>query len=320
MKKLVLAISLFLLPINTFAYSDYIYRGGKTIGIEVNSDGIMIVGFYEIDGKYNKGKLQNGDYIIKVNDKEVESVEDLQNIIKENATDNEVDLTIRRDKKEMNVNLELLYSDGIYKTGLYVKDSITGIGTLTYVDPETNIYGALGHEIIDSSSSNIVEIKDGNIFRNYITGIEKSTVGTAGSKNAKYYYSDKYGTINKNTIHGIFGKYKEDTKDLELVEVADNDDVKIGEAKIYTVLDSEKIEEFKININSINDISTTKNITFEITDDKLIKQTGGVVQGMSGSPIIQDNKIVGVVTHVIVDNPITGYGLFITTMLEEGEK
>lgn len=319
MKKLLLAIALFLLPINTFAYSDYIYRGGKTIGIEVNSDGIMIVGFYEIDGKYNKGKLQNGDYIIKVNDIKVNSVEELQGIIKENATDNKVNLTIRRDNTERKVKLDLLYSDGIYKTGLYVKDSITGIGTLTYVDPGTNIYGALGHEIIDSSSNNIVEIKDGNIFKNYIIGIEKSTTGTAGSKNAKYFYEDKYGTINKNTIHGIFGEYKYDTKDLELVKVANNDEIKIGEAKIYTVLESEKIEEFKINITNINDISTTKNITFEITDKSLIKKTGGVVQGMSGSPIIQNNNIIGVVTHVIVDNPITGYGLFITTMLEEGE-
>ena len=320
MKKYILAIFLFLLPLNTFAYSDYIYRGGKTIGIEVKSDGIMIVGFYEVDGKYNKGSLENGDYIIKVEDKAVNTVKELTSIIEENASKEYINLTIKRDKEVMDVKLDLLYSEGIYKTGLYVKDSITGIGTLTYVDPETKIYGALGHEIIDSSTSNIVDIRSGDIFKNYINGIEKSSIGVAGSKNAKYYYDTKYGNIDKNTIHGIFGKYTASTDDLELVKVADNKDIKLGKAIIYTVLEKEKIEEFEINITKINETGKVKNITFEITDEKLIEKTGGVIQGMSGSPIIQNNQIVGVVTHVIVDNPVTGYGLFITTMLEEGEK
>lgn len=320
MKKYILAIFLFLLPLNTLAYSDYIYRGGKTIGIEVKSNGIMIVGFYEVDGKYNKGSLENGDYIIKVEEQNVNTVKELTRIIEENASKEYINLTIKRDKEIMDAKLDLLYSDGIYKTGLYVKDSITGIGTLTYVDPETKIYGALGHEIIDTSTSNIVDIRSGDIFKNYINGIEKSSVGVAGSKNAKYYYDTKYGNIDKNTIHGIFGKYTASTRDLELVKVASKKDIKIGKATIYTVLDKEKIEEYEINITKINETVKLKNITFEITDKKLIEKTGGVIQGMSGSPIIQNNQIIGVVTHVIVDNPVTGYGLFITTMLEEGEK
>ena len=320
MKKYIIAIFLLLMPLNTLAYSDYIYRGGKTIGIEVKSNGIMIVGFYEVDGKYNKGTLENGDYIIKVEEQNVNTVKELTRIIEENASKEYINLTIKRDKEIMDAKLDLLYSDGVYKTGLYVKDSITGIGTLTYVDPETKIYGALGHEIIDTSTSNIVDIRSGDIFKNYINGIEKSSVGVAGSKNAKYYYDTKYGNIDKNTIHGIFGKYTASTSDLELVKVASKKDIKIGKATIYTVLDKEKIEEYEINITKINETGKVKNITFEITDKKLIEKTGGVIQGMSGSPIIQNNQIIGVVTHVIVDNPVTGYGLFITTMLEEGEK
>ena len=320
MKKYILAIFLFLMPLNTLAYSDYIYRGGKTIGIEVKSNGIMVVGFYEVDGRYNKGELENGDYIIKAEGKEVSTVKELTNIIEENSTKDFINLTIRRSSEEKEVKLNLLYSDGIYKTGLYVKDSITGIGTLTYVDPETKIYGALGHEIIDSQTSTIVDIRTGDIFKNYINGIEKSSIGVAGSKNAKYYYDTKYGSIDKNTIHGIFGKYTASTNDLELVKVSSIKDIKIGKATIYTVLNKEEIEEYEINITKINENSKVKNITFEITDKKLIEKTGGVIQGMSGSPILQNNQIIGVVTHVIVDNPVTGYGLFITTMLEEGEK
>lgn len=308
------------MPINVFAYSDYIYLGGNTIGIDLNIDGVLVVGFYKVNGKYNKSDLKVGDYIKSVNNVEVNSLKGLTEEIEKYTKDSKVSLTFTRNGKEFNTTLDLISENGLYKTGLYVKDSITGIGTLTYIDPGTNIYGALGHEVIESNSKNIVEIKDGSIFRNYITSIEKSKVGFAGSKNAKYYYDTIYGSIYKNTNHGIFGEYKNVIQNLELVEVGSKDDVKIGNATVYTVLKGEEVEEFNINITSINETSNTKNITFEIIDDRLIKETGGVVQGMSGSPIMQNNKIIGVVTHVIVDNPASGYGLFITTMLEEGEK
>lgn len=322
MKKLILIISILFMPLNVFAYSNYIYRGGNTLGIEVNCDGVLIVGFYQIDGEYNKGvpKLKVGDYIKKVNGVEVYNLNGLSNEIEKYTNEEYVEITYVRDGKQGVSKLELINDNGIYKTGLYIKDSIIGIGTLTYVDPETMIYGALGHEIIEGNSKNIVEIRDGTVFKNQIVSIDKSKVGYAGSKNAKYFYNTVFGNVYKNTNHGIFGKYNSSTEDLELVKVANKEEVKIGEAYIYTVLEGEKVEQFKINITNINSTSDTKNMTFEIIDEKLINKTGGVVQGMSGSPIIQNEMIVGVVTHVIVDNPITGYGLFITTMLEEGEK
>jgi len=310
------------MPLNVFAYSDYIYRGGNTLGIEVNCDGILIVGFYQIDGEYNKGvpELKVGDYIKKVNGVEVYTLNELSKEIEKYTDNEEVEIVYVRNNKELKTKLFLIKDDGIYKTGLYVKDSIVGIGTLTYIDPKTGIYGALGHEIIESNSRNIVEIRDGSIFRNEIVSINKSSVGSAGSKNAKYFYNTVYGSIFKNTNHGIFGEYNSNTESFELVKVASKADIKIGKAYIYTVLEEEKVEEFEINITKINETSDTKNITFEITDKDLLKRTGGVVQGMSGSPIMQNDMIIGVVTHVIVDNPYTGYGLFITTMLEEGEK
>ena len=319
MKKMVLwMIFTFLLPINVVAYSNYIIPGGETLGIEVKSDGVMIIGFYQINGKYNKGNpsLKAGDYIVSINGKTIESVKELTKNIENNINEN-ILLTIRRNGILKNVKLDLIQDNGLYKTGLYVKDSITGIGTLSYIDPETRIFGALGHEVIESNTSSLIEIREGSIFRNYITGIEKSIRGYAGSKNAKFYYSDKYGKINKNTSTGIFGKYNSNIDNSNLLEIGD---AHIGKAEIKTVLTGEEINNYTINITSINDNNQNKNISFTITDEKLLKKTGGIIQGMSGSPIIQDNKIVGVVTHVVIDNPENGYGIHIKTMLEEGEK
>lgn len=320
MKKIfIVLISAIFMPLEIFAYSKYIIPGGETLGIELKSDGIMVIGFYEINGKTNKSNLLVGDYIKKVNNIPVNTIDELTKEIEKNINGS-VEITYERNNIDKTTNLDLIYDDKVYKTGLYVKDKITGIGTLSYIDPESKIYGALGHEIIESSSKNLVELKTGSIFQNKITSITKSFHGTPGSKTAKFYYENLYGNIVKNTPMGIYGKYTTSLPNKDLIEVGTKDDVKIGKAIIYTVLKNEEIEEFEVEITKINETSKIKNITFEIVDEELLKATGGVVQGMSGSPIIQNNKIIGVVTHVIVDNPKTGYGIFITTMLEEGEK
>ena len=321
MKKILLLL-ICLFPFNVFAYSNYVIPGGETLGIDIKSDGIMIIGFYKVGGKYNKGdnELRSGDYIIKVNDIDVDTVSNLTEEIEKSVNKESVKLTFKRNKKIKNTNLKLIETNGIYKTGLYVKDSVTGIGTLSYIDPETKIFGALGHEIVESNTSSIVEIKSGTIFKNSITSIDKSTNGIPGSKNAKFEYDSIFGDITKNTIAGIYGIYKVGLPDKELMEVAKKEDVEIGPAKIYTVLSNNTINSYDIDITAINEKSKIKNITFEITDKALLEKTGGVVQGMSGSPIIQNNKIIGAVTHVVIDNVTNGYGIFITTMLEEGER
>lgn len=320
MKKFIVFLCLWLIPINVLAYSSEIILGGETIGIDIKSNGVMVIGFYKVDGKYPKSDLQEGDIITKIGDAEVNTIEELTDAIESNLnSDSEVEVTYKRGDKEDVTTLELIKVDGVYKTGLYVKDSITGIGTLTFIDPESNIYGALGHEILESNTSDVVEVKTGTIFRNSITSIDESEDGNPGSKNAKFYYSTTYGDITKNTKYGIYGTYTEEYDKDKLIEVGDASEVKIGEATIYTVLDDEEVEEFTIEITKINETSNIKNITFEITDKKLLEETGGIVQGMSGSPIVQNDKIIGAVTHVITDNVKTGYGLFITTMLEESE-
>ena len=323
MKRLkILLLSLLLIPMNVLAYSDYIIPGGETLGIEINSDGIMVIGFYQIDGKFNKGDpvIKSGDYITEVNGIRVNTVDELTEIVEDNILEGKVEVTIKRNGKEKTSELSLIKDGEVYKTGLYVKDSISGIGTLSYIDPETKVFGALGHEIIEANTNSLVEIRSGIIFRNYITGIEKSASGVPGSKNAKFYYDTVYGKILKNTNVGIYGLYENEMPNKELYEVGNQKKKKIGDASIYTVLDGENINEYSIEITKIDETSDIKNISFVINDPELIDKTGGVVQGMSGSPIVQNDKIIGAVTHVVIDNPVTGYGIFITTMLEEGEK
>lgn len=317
MKKYKILLCLLLFPITIFAYSDKIIPGGDNLGIKINIDGIMIVGFYKVENAKSNKDLMVGDVIRKVNEIEVYSINDFTSAI--SKIDSEVvNLEIKRKNKNIILEYNLYKENGVYKTGLYVKDSMTGIGTLSYIDPETLIYGALGHEVLESNSNEKVEIKTGDIFKSLVTSIEKSSVGSPGGKNAKFFYNSIYGSIIKNTNVGIYGKYTYELPKRDTLEVSKN--ITNGKAYIYTVLKDNNIEQYEINILNIKNNAKTKNIYFEITDKTLLNRTGGVIQGMSGSPIIQNNKIVGAVTHVIVSEPIRGYGIFITTMLEEGEK
>ena len=320
MKKFIvfLCLSLFC-PLSVFAYSNEVILGGTTIGINIESD-VMVIGFYKIGGKYHKSDLVEGDIITKVEDDEIHTINDLSTSLEKYVEQEEITITYLRGNKENTTLLSLYFEDGMYKTGLYVKDGVTGIGTLTFIDPATNTYGALGHEVLESTTSKIVEVRSGSIFENSITSIDSSANGDPGSKNAKFYYNNIYGDIDKNTKYGIYGTYTKEYDDTSLIEVADSSEVKIGPAVIYTVLEDEKVEKFEIEITKINENSEIKNISFEITDQELLDKTGGVVQGMSGSPIVQNDKLIGAVTHVVTDNVTTGYGLFITTMLGESEK
>lgn len=319
--KLILITLLMFYPSIVFAYSSKVIVGGQNIGINIQSNGVLVVGFYQVDGKNVKSNpsIEVGDYIIKVKDTEVNSINELTNAIEKNIEDSKVELTYIRNGKENKSTMELIEQDEIFKTGLYVKDSITGIGTLTYIDPESKIFGALGHEIIEANSNKRIEVKTGTIFNSTITGINKSSDGNPGEKKANFKPSEVYGTIAKNTQYGLFGTYSANLPGNREYDVANKDEIKVGNAKILTVLNGDEIKEYDINITKINEYNKIKNISFEITDNELLEKTGGVVQGMSGSPIIQNDKIIGAVTHVIVDNVRTGYGIFITTMLEEGE-
>lgn len=320
MKKYFLVFLMsFLMPIYVFAYSNKVVLGGQNVGIAIQSDGILVVGFYKINSSMNNSKLSVGDYIVKVGNNNVNTVDELISAIESNVKDNKVDITYRHSNQLKSSILELENNNGIYKTGLYVKDSIKGLGTLTYIDPETKIYGCLGHEIIESTTNSRIEVKTGNIFKALVTSITRSSDGSPGTKNAKFFSDKIYGNVNTNKEQGIYGTYSGEIDNDNLIDVGEISEVNKGEAYIYTALDDNNVKEYKINILKTDEKNKVKNYYFEVTDEELLNKTGGIVQGMSGSPIVQNNKIIGAVTHVSVDSVRKGYGISIINMLKTGE-
>ena len=319
-KKLITFLLTILMPISiTFAYTDKVYIGGENVGIEVKTDGVLVVGLYKINDNFIQNSVNPGDYIIEVNGNKILSINDFANEINNDDDKESLDIKIRRNNKIINTKIPLIYENNEYKTGLYVKDEISGIGTLSFIDPTNNNFFCLGHQISDQSDD-IVDISSGSIYYSYITDINRSSNGNVGEKEAITDDSNKYGTINKNTNKGIFGTYEKDYSSKQIYEVASKEEVKLGNAKLLTVTKNEEIKEYSINIDSIDLNDSIKNMMFTVTDKELIDNTGGIVQGMSGSPIVQNNKIIGVVTHVIINDTKRGYAIFTVNMLEEAEK
>ena len=314
---LILFLSTIIIPISVNAYSEEVILGGENVGIEVNSNGVLIVGFYDVKGTSpgREAGLKIGDTILKVDDTVIQGITDLSKQFNNSKT---LQITYKRGSITNETTLNLVQDNKIYKTGLYVKDSIVGIGTLTFIDPATKRFGALGHEILEQTTGTKFEIKDGKIFESNVTGIEKADRGSVGEKNAIYNEDEVYGNIDKNDITGIYGNYSKSYDKNDLIKISS--DIKPGKAIIKTVILGQKKQEFEITILNVDKNHKTKNILFEVTDKTLLSKGNGIVQGMSGSPIIQNNKLVGAVTHVVVDNPHKGYGIMITNMLKESEK
>lgn len=313
-RLLILFFTLIILPINVFAYSKYLIPGGENLGINIKSQGILIVGFY--DAKV-KSDLQIGDLIVSINDKNISSIDEMLEFVNPNNDNISLKIGYKRLNNLNYTNLNLVKDEnGVFKTGLYVKDSVTGIGTLTFIDPTNNSYGALGHSITDSKSNVKFEVKNGKIFKAIVSSIEKSLDGKTGEKNAKFYFDTNYGTIEKNLDTGIFGTYTKEYDKSNVLSVASIDEIELGDAVIKTTLDDNVVKDYSIEIINIDKSSPTKNILFKITDEKLLNLTGGIVKGMSGSPIIQNNKIIGAVTHTVISDNTKGYGISIIKMLE----
>jgi len=318
MKKIIYLI-LLLMPFYVNAYSDYIIPGGDTLGIEVKSKGIMIVGFYKIDGELINQDFKVGDKILKVSDVDVNDTGELVDLIDRYMKNEKVEVTILRNDKEYKRKLSLSLYDGTYRTGLYVKSDVLGIGTLSYIDPETGVYGVLGHSLNLSNTNQRIEIKTGYSYEAKVTSFTRSVDGNPGSKNADIDKNERFGTIERNSNYGIFGKIEDEVK-KKAMKVGSLDDVSLGTAYIYTTNTNNEIDTYEIKILEVSKDTDEKNIYFEIVDDRLLKMSGGIVQGMSGSPIIQGDTIIGAVTRVLVDDVNKGYGISIVTMLEEGDK
>lgn len=313
-------ISYFLFISTIYGYSSKIIASGENIGINLNSDYVIVIGSYEVDGFdiLKNTPLKLGDKIKSINGIVTKNISDMQNVL-DNLDDGNISLTYIRDGKQFSINVNLPNTTSGYKTGLYVKDNVKGVGTLTFIDPNTKIFGALGHEILEKTTKSKFDIRDGTIYYSAVTGITKSKDGNPGEKNARSNSLDTYGNVSENTSYGVFGTYTHEINASKLYKVAQPSDIKMGDAKILTVISGDKPLEYDIKILRINENSDTKNILFEITDHRLLDKTGGIVQGMSGSPIIQEEYIIGAVNYVLVDDTEKGYGIFITNMLNEAE-
>ena len=319
-KKLMLALFLFLLfPVSVFA-NDQVILGGESIGIVMEYDGVMINGTYSItvDGKAYDPKqddFQAGDVIISANGKRVASIEELNQIVRTYQEPiNSIPIVIRRGDKELKKTLISVYQKEInaYQSGLYVKDEITGIGTMTYYDPIHHTFGALGHAIDPSGQA-----QNGLLYGSIVTGIIPSKPNAAGEKSATIDFEDPIATVTLNDTIGLYGTYERKVNG-QTIEIAKQEEVHTGKAQIYTVIEGTQVEAFDVEITQVNpqDQKAIKGIEFTVTDPKLIEKSGGIVQGMSGSPIVQDGKLVGAITHVITSEPTKAYGVYLRFMKE----
>ncbi|MFZ0371188.1 MAG: SpoIVB peptidase [Halobacillus sp.] len=307
--------------------------GGQSVGVELHTKGVLVVGHHlvtgEADEKTSPGedaRVQVGDILLKGNGEELNSMEDLSSLVKEAGKDGKaIKFTLKRNKEIMTATLNPSFNkqEKEYQIGLYIRDSAAGIGTMTFYHPDSKKYGALGHVISDMDTKKPIEIHEGTIVRSHVTSIEKGSQGVPGEKRAEFSLKDdRLGTITKNTPFGIFGELdgSMDNKSYPNgLPVGYAEQVEEGPAKILTVLDGDKMQTFDVEIvsNMPKKSPVTKGMIVKITDPKLLDKTGGIVQGMSGSPIIQNGKIIGAVTHVFVNDPTSGYGVHIEWMLQE---
>ena len=302
--------------------------GGEAIGLRLYTSGVLVVGMSEIVGTDNKSYspykdsgLQEGDMIVKIDDKAITCTSDLITKVNE-CNGNSVEITYVRDGNNYITEIKPTKTEeNEYKLGLWVRDAAAGVGTITYYDPESQMFGALGHGILDIDTDQLIDIAKGEVITSKILSIVKGEKGNPGEVQGSIDNGKVIGEVYKNTNFGIYGKLT----DVSLIEggktleVMPRDEVKLGKATIICTLDNNKREEHEIEIERLYTSTNrnNKNMIIKVTDERLLEKTGGIIQGMSGSPILQDGKFVGAVTHVMVNNPEKGYGIFADTMLKQ---
>ncbi len=300
---------------------------GVPIGIYLKSDGIMVIGTGKVtdaggmETEPAAGILKSGDYIESINGQVLKDKEELVEAVNKIGNSDAV-LQVRRDGQPIEVKMNpIATSDGDYKLGVWVRSDTQGIGTMTYLDLNGN-FGALGHGISDMDTSSVVEITDGMLYDTEIMGIEKGTVGKPGVMSGVIYYGpgSTLGTIESNTDEGIFGVANERMQKQiqgEPMEIGYRQDVVKGQAFIRSAVSGE-VKDYEIEIQKVDYSNNhkTKGMVIKVVDDELLNLTGGIVQGMSGSPIIQNGKLIGAVTHVFIQDSTRGYGIFVENMIE----
>ena len=303
---------------------------GRLAGLKLYTHGVMVVGKTEITGQdgekykpHENSNIQEGDIILEANRNILNSSDDLTKYINE-CNGREIIFLCLRDNETFEVKITPIKTiSGGYKVGLWVRDSAAGVGTVTFYDPKSGLFGALGHGIVDIDTEKLIDIQSGEFVTTKIINVIKGTSGEPGKIQGTVDNQKTIGEIYSNTIFGVYGKLT-DTKSLGINEsyllpVASRNDTQTGSAKILCSLENGKVEEYDIEIKKLylNNNSNNKSMLIKVTDDKLIKESGGIIQGMSGCPIIQNGKFIGAITNVLVSDPTTGYAIFADMMIKE---
>lgn len=297
--------------------------GGIPFGVKFSTDGVLVVGFCDVDsaeGKLNPARiagLRTGDVILKLNNQPVRDAKALSGMM-EAGGGQPFTVTFTRETEEHTVTVTPAYSlsEGKYKSGIWIRDGGAGIGTVTFIDPDSGLFAGLGHGICDGDTGQLIPMNRGTVMDVTISGIVRGQPGSPGEVKG-YFNNEKLGTVFGNTDCGVFGLLSSVPAACgEAVPVAARSEVREGQAEVLCSLDTGTVTHYDVTISAINPTSkSNKCFTVTVTDPDLIAKTGGIVQGMSGSPIIQNGKLIGAVTHVLVNDPTTGYGIFIDNML-----
>ncbi len=306
---------------------------GKVIGMKLYTNGVLIVGMSEIENMNNElvspfanCDIKEGDTIVKVNETEIETIDNLKTVVNSSNGEN-VLLTLVRDGTIVTSNITPVQTEtDEYKLGLWVKDAATGVGTITYYEKNTGNFAALGHGIVDNDTDKLINIDSGEVVTSQVISITKAQINSPGEIRGTILNQKTIGQVKKNTQFGIYGSLDNlaslNVDTSQAIPVALRDEIQVGDAKLVCSLDGKNNQEYDIKIEKIytNNNYDNKSMLIRITDDQLIKQTGGIIRGLSGSPILQNGKFVGAVTNVLVANPEIGYAIFGDMMIKEMRK
>ncbi len=309
------------------AEEERVMIGGDVFGTRISTKGVLVVGVTSVISNGNERSpardagICSKDIINFVNGSEIKDSNDLISKI-EKSEGKTLEISLTRDGKDMSVKLTpvLSDSDGIYRGGLWVRDSLAGIGTVTFIIPKTGEFAGLGHGICDPDTGVLMTVRKGSVFTVKLGDIKKGSVGDPGELRGRL-CEEKIGSIIDNSFSGVCGVLSEVPQKDSLFEIAKQSEVKTGKVTVVCTVDSRGPCEYSAEIEKICDADgKTKNFIIKITDKKLLDLTGGIVQGMSGSPIIQNGKIIGAITHVLIDDPTKGYGIFAQNMLDTANR
>ena len=325
MRKVLIPVFCICFSVQTAQAAQELIPSGRTVGVTMDTKGLLVLGTGSVNGEQKKdfapckGILQTGDLILEANGQFMENKEMLVEAV-EKSEGKAVSLLVERNGRERELSVLPVFSaaDGSYKIGAWIRDSIQGIGTVTYIDPNSGSFGALGHGVYDADTDMLMDIRGGSLTAAELTGIVKGQKGKAGELTGKIDLQEKIGVVEENTETGIFGTAEELFLAGEALPVANRNEIRKGKAEILSDLEGKGVCSYEIEIEGLGkkESRNHKDMTIRITDERLLRLTGGIVQGMSGSPIIQNGKLIGAVTHVQVNDPTTGYGIFIENMLD----